>query len=539
MIHNPSSLVRTMVRIALGGAMFLLMLVCQLNVRADLQCSVEKLPHLALGQQLSNDPPPNPAVGSHIVNKIPGTSDPHPPGTIDWYRAAVPPAPTPLDFSADAPLEHAIEATHIKFDHKAGGASDALNIRWTKDYDLQHEGDGIGKGEYVPSLKRNEPTCFVAKSRCTVKVRFEAKLSQQPAQALAKATVRADANGSATWLALAERAVKFQNGVSQGDDGTEYVEFTCTEPVRKAIDADAAWFKFYAKDLKDKDDNSVDTPNVEVTVDETSRIDTYTVLENPGSPWYLQGAKSEPWLSALHFSIAYRCQTMLCASVSSALYETTTSLHGRHNLRYDRVESKSAYTGFAYRTPPPDPSNPPPPDGAVIDLESYMLRTSPTCNCHDQMAAVTVLGNLVAGNHSAGYYFDLFGYMATATLVGGAYTNNPLKDGVFQIPGGVRYTYDSRDVVGADDLMLDQDRDGDLDRSLFTNHAFVITDGLVKDACCGPYTDKNMADYFSVACDRSNQNECGFASYDAQGNVTIVKNFNNAGSEIALEVGLR
>lgn len=498
------------------------------------------------GQTPPPPPPPNPSVTSEIVSKIPGSSSPTPAGqALSWHQWAVPPAPIPLDFSADSPLEHAIEVTHIKFDNRAGYEADALNIRWTKDSDLRHFGDGVGDGEYIPERERNEPSCFVADRQCSIKVRLQAKLSGQPALALASATMHASYVGDSAyltgWLNLREREVKFVNGVSRGDDGTEYVLFTCEKKVHGQIYQAMGHYEFYAKDLLDKDRLSVDTPNIDVKVDETSRIDVYTVLGNPGRPWYSQAEKSEAWVSALFFSIIYRCVTCFESTPTGALDCTTVALHSHHGLKYDRTESRSSYTGFGYRTTPSDPDHPPPPDFVQFDLESYMLKTKTFCNCHDQAAAVAVLGNLVAGETSTAFYFELFGYLATSVLVGGANTNNPVNLATITDPTtGRRYSFDTRDIVPTDEFFADMDSDGDIDRSLFSNHAFVVTTNLVKDACCGPFTDLGVSSYIATASDRTSTYETGIVGRNpSTGVLEVITPFKDAGSESSMDLFLR
>ncbi|MBZ0136067.1 MAG: hypothetical protein K8I27_06815 [Planctomycetes bacterium] len=271
-----------------------------------------------------SDEVPNPAVSDRIVDKIPGTSDPK----GKWR--VIPPAPIPLDWQSDAPLEHAIEATHIKFDHKAGGSSDALNIRWIKDIDLDHKGDGAGVGEYVPELKRNEPIAYVCTRQYTIKVRFEAKLGGNPSQVLDSAMIRAAANSvDLGCLEMVKKKVNFSGGVSIGSDGSEYVEFTTTSPMINWISNNAVWFRFHAEKLLDAGGLPCDDESPDVLVDQTSRIDVYTVLDDPGHPWYTQGEKSEPWVSALHFAI-YTCNTYDQRQVLNANYYIVTHLFSEH-----------------------------------------------------------------------------------------------------------------------------------------------------------------------------------------------------------------
>lgn len=492
-------------------------------------------------------PTPNPNVPPDVVNRIPRVHEALPGGNGIYKQLAIPPAPITLDFAADAPLEHGIEVTHIKFNHAVGAASDALNIRWTKEEPLRHAGNGIGSGEYIPNSLLNEPSCYVKGRLCKIKVRFEAKLGGQPSPVLARATIRAEYAGDSAyltrWLDLKQRSVEFVNGVSRGDDGSDYVEFTCDGPVHDQIYLATGHFKFHAKDLLDVNNFSCDTQGVEPLIDQTSAIFIYTVLGDPGLPWYSEGEKSEPWVSALFFSVICRCGTIFEATPKGALDCTTRALFEHHGLKYDRDNSKGRYAGFEHFTPPQDPSDPPPPDRVQFHLEAYMLKASPECNCHDQAAAVAVLGNLVAGDTCKFYYFRWFGYMQTARLVGHGATNNPVKGRVveFTNPNNnqtIRWRFDQRDVVGTDDIWLDVDNDGDLDRSWFQNHAFVVCGGLVKDACCGPFTELPVASYLAAAGDRTSQNEKGVTTYNQQGAIQIVKYFHDAGSETPVPLRL-
>ena len=70
----------------------------------------------------------------------------------------VPPTPAPFNWNPDAPMEHAWEVTHIHFNHKAGHATDGMDIRWSEKHPLD---SGGSKPEYDVEANRNDPVAYL------------------------------------------------------------------------------------------------------------------------------------------------------------------------------------------------------------------------------------------------------------------------------------------------------------------------------------------------------------------------------------------
>lgn len=149
------------------------------------------------------------------------------------------------------------------------------------------------------------------------------------------------------------------------------------------------------------------------------------------------------------------------------------------------------------------------------------------------------MANLVGGDKSYAYYFDKFGYIPVTELVGGYETNNPFNE---QLHDGKR-VYDARDIVGQDDLRRDSDADGDVDRSLFGNHAFVVAYDVVHDACAGPFhkfKGFTISEYLEAARDRTAEDEKKIVVWDKSiGDYREIGEFASAGSEARLTMLLK
>ena len=216
----------------------------------------------------------------------------------------------------------------------------------------------------------------------------------------------------------------------------------------------------------------------EVDFDMLSRIDIYSVLEKPTTPWYFDKT-SHPWVTALGFA-CYSCDTVGKTDIETASDAIVKHLFSGHDLIYDHNTAVASYTTeasdkktkrFLYNR---------------FDLTDYMfvnnqktyLQTNLGAkgpygfvNCKDQACAVTSLVNLLKGGSATYINHNRFGYIKAAEHVGGAKANNPLfwhlgYNKINLLGAGPAYL---TDLTWADRKVKNQRR-----RSFFYLHAYSL-----------------------------------------------------------------
>jgi len=105
-----------------------------------------------------------------------------------------------------------------------------------------------------------------------------------------------------------------------------------------------------------------------------------------------------------------------------------------------------------------------------------------TVNCYDQAGIVQLANCLKEGNPSNTWaYMRVYGYINKTQLVGQGQSNNPFNQ--------------ERLAIRCIDQL-------DSRRESFDNHSFIILNGRVMDACCGPHTGtEDLSAYVSNAID--------------------------------------
>jgi hypothetical protein len=205
-------------------------------------------------------------------------------------------------------------------------------------------------------------------------------------------------------------------------------------------------------------------------------------------------------------------------------------LHNKHGLKYDHmwgaaryvknIENRVDSTGAVIKDPVS--GSPVSQDRFDIELSTYLYATPPEVNCYDQAAALMSLTNLIGG-WTWYQYMCRYGLVNEVAHVGGVYANNPFHNGwaiaSLGPPLVLGLPFDRRPVVGVDDLPVDGDRDGDLDRSMFGNHAFIMAApgyDTVWDACIGPKARVDLATYLRDGIDSSTPAEARVAGTRAK-----------------------
>jgi len=189
-----------------------------------------------------------------------------------------------------------------------------------------------------------------------------------------------------------------------------------------------------------------------------SRIHVYTILGPLGSCF-----KGVVWQEALDFLI----DAVGLGGIDNrrqALERITRFCHTGHGLTYHSANH------YAYAD-----------TGARFCLEAYLCTSDKQANCYDQASAVLVLGHAV-GIEVEFCLLNAFGFIRPTSLMGVANCNNPC------------YT-----LMGNDPFLSQPEF-----RTPFGNHACCLFDGMVFDACIGPYTGTmTLVEYLKDAIDLS------------------------------------
>ncbi len=435
--------------------------------------------------------------------------------------------------------------THVIFNHNHAtpyGDTEGLALR--KNYaataDYTHgrvergtmTGDVLGEWIHPKLGGRNEPALYVTGKRVTILARIECKDDLDSATFGAREII--GPSGNPDWVNVEESNVGFRQPpgsnywVSHGaGPNNEYHEFALTGYTRGSLGRFiCSWLWNVNKVVQT---GQIVQPNNH-THTTTGPHTFYTVLGKPKHPWYWDlhdvGAElTEPWTDALDF-LLFKVGLIGETSVETACNMITKYLHGGHRLEYAHATNgasnylpyidvrRDLVTG-TYATDPVSGS-PMSQDNFQFQLSDYVQPARQVVNCYDQAAGVMSLSSLIGGSYWY-RYMNRFGYINETVFVGGATSNNPFYlsdvDVVTSLgppPTIVSYPYDRRPSVGRDDLVQDADGDGDIDRSLFGNHALVLGqpyNDRVWDACIGSKQGVSLSVYLLDCIDTSTQTE--------------------------------
>ena len=237
--------------------------------------------------------------------------------------------------------------------------------------------------------------------------------------------------------------------------------------------------------------------------DSTGPHTIYTVLAHPTAPWEAaHSATQRPWASALDFA----CLTAKGArSANAALTAITQKLFSGMGFEYDTMWGTTQYYDSEEKS---------------FKLSEYLSDEGGVVNCYDQALGVVSLGN-VLGTESHVVAVVPLGYVEVGELVGVGRCNNPLYTGPerwrrrCRIEGEVttRVVYVPRSPMASEDT---------IDRSMFDSHGFVVSDGLVFDACVGPFCGElDATNYLNQVVDQTTEDERlnGFFAPDRGGRI--------------------
>lgn len=370
-----------------------------------------------------------------------------------------------------------IIVTHIKFDYKGGdrNKSDALNIRkkYGENNDLEHKGNGVGSGEWNYE-GRNEPALYVANQNVKIKVRFTVVPSS-----IHRADIEAKAVRGLL-LNIVKKPVQFINGKSS----PEYVLFEFDGPTSSSISKIIDFWQWKASNV-----NKSGSPSADLTL--TGPHTIYTVLKTPKAPWYQSDNNHHPWVTALEFS-----STTVGANGITHLRDAadtiTDFVHSRHGLIYSSKDMGGSKYFKLEKTKKKAPYV-----RGLFNLTNFIRAKSKFVNCQDTTAAVHSLVNLLGGNSKFAHRTN-FGYLNVLNLIGVGDSNNPF----FNHPGIV-----SHKMVPINNLALDANSDGLIDRSFFNFHTYVIFNGKVYDSTIGPFKRYSERVYKNIVIDHSTLQE--------------------------------
>lgn len=344
----------------------------------------------------------------------------------------------------------------IKFNHRLNTAIDgAVEIRQNYKQDF----NGISAGEWIPSLNRNYPICYIARQHVTIKASFEDRTKR-----LISAKIDALAIDGVVLRSLKPVVVHFSNGKSFPKE----VEFQMQAPLHNGICMSQDIYQWRAGMFNGAQINR------QTNIYKTGPHKAYIILDEPKPPWKNKyGEKENAWTNALEFAIV-KAGAQGKSTDKDALAAITKYLHGSFGLSYDtrggspnyKIDKDFYLTDFMRKVPHGKSGNP----GNVV------------C-CYDMAALTCSFGSIVGANvHYC--FMSPFGYINTVDLIGVGNCNNPF----YSDP----YAPSNAKIVGNDDS-----------RTGFGNHAFAECNNLIFDACAGPVLGKTRSDYLSLAIDSS------------------------------------
>lgn len=238
----------------------------------------------------------------------------------------------------DSEEKPSIEITHIKFNHIGPeikeevvieNTTDSLYMRKSFKESLKHR-NYKGEGEWVKSLKRNEPALYLINIKPIIKVRLKVnKLG------LKSAKIKAVGKDSKIPNVI-EKIVAFdEKGISVGKDNTQYVEFQLDKPISKTISKTIGNFKWVISGNPENNEKDID-------LEETGPHTFYTVLDRPTSPWNTIKKTQRPWESALNFSII-KAGTKGLSKVENISKKITDFIYSSNNFNYDTKKGESQF----------------------------------------------------------------------------------------------------------------------------------------------------------------------------------------------------
>jgi hypothetical protein len=435
-------------------------------------------------------------------------------GGSDWTRFSV------FSITVDMAFNH---------DRTANDGSDGINIRTNGTANTKHYGAELIQNTSATwttpnGAAGNKTVLYLANKSVTIYNRFVMSLVipytvtlNLKATAVPATVTTADGTiVTMTNTAIGgceETTATFTNGVSTGGKSVSgvdgFIEFAASSNTSDKINKEQSKFDWYVTKIIGKTDGIGQAL-------ETDMVTFYTILNTPQTPWNVndttisdlsdpsktipQDDKIQPWVAALEFTIG-TAAVKGNSSPELALSRLTTFLHAQddsattdviegHGLTYDTTSGEAKY----YEPKFDDPLNPTVFYGYSFDTAAYITKgKGNTANCYDQAAALTVFGRLFGMNVQYAFS-NPFGYIETTELVGNIITNNPFAGSPFDTSGF---------SINGFPFIEHTDTTGNITeiRTSFGNHAFVVLNNLVYDACAGPITGITVINYFEKVID--------------------------------------
>lgn len=307
----------------------------------------------------------------------------------------------------------------------------------------KHSPINLKCGEWCSCHRRNQPFCYIAKrSGVTIKVSFDLG-----APVTTNLIIRADGRNFAC-TGFQSKEVSFVNGKAKD------VLFMASSSILSSVsrnNGELIW--------------SLDGTHHHC---DCSDLLYYVILDDPKSPWKPRhgGSSANVWSDVLD-------EACLAAegelTKRGALSKITSHLFFGMGFVYDTVSGGSSC--FHSNT-------------KSFDVNEY-LEGLITVNCYDQAYGILTLGGAL-GVDATVCFTSPFGYINTTNLVGvGNPTNNPFMN----------------DPESCNEYICTSIAHN---RSSFSNHMYVLFDGVVFDACAGPELGtQSLMRYLMNVIDRS------------------------------------
>jgi hypothetical protein len=374
----------------------------------------------------------------------------------------------------------------IKFNHRLNTAIDgAVEIRQNYKQDF----NGISAGEWIPSLNRNYPICYIARQHVTIKASFEDRTKR-----LISAKIDALAIDGVVLRSLKPVVVHFSNGKSFPKE----VEFQMQAPLHNGICMSQDIYQWRAGMFNGAQINR------QTNIYKTGPHKAYIILDEPRLPWQNNRESNQcPWVDALDFVIS-RAGALGSVTDKDALSAITRYLHSGHGLKYDTKFGVSHYCNVTT-------SN-------CFDLTGYMMPVTNIVNCHDQAYALSIMGKLLGINSKYAFMMP-FGYIKPVSLVGVGLCNNPF------------YSLINEEKLIRGEIVFPH-------RLPFSNHGFVSLMGEIFDACAGPVIGQKLQSYISSTIDVSSPDELRIAGVmknaGVEGDTIEVQEIENENNQLVL-----
>lgn len=272
----------------------------------------------------------------------------------------------------------------IKFNHRLNTAIDgAVEIRQNYKQDF----NGISAGEWIPSLNRNYPICYIARQHVTIKASFEDRTKR-----LISAKIDALAIDGVVLRSLKPVVVHFSNGKSFPQE----VEFQMQAPLHNGICMSQDIYQWRAGMFNGAQINR------QTNIYKTGPHKAYIILDEPKPPWKNKyGEKENAWTNALELACQWACGA---ATEHQAASSITIGVNTSGRFQYEVKKGEAKYV-----------------DGANVELTEFISRVNggdgldADVNCTDCAAFVVSLSNLIGCelySSRMGYDFDTRPYTA-------------------------------------------------------------------------------------------------------------------------------